>query len=50
VDAWRTYAYQAGISPTNSEDSNRVAFNRAHKALVDGGQVLAHNEYRWLPN
>jgi hypothetical protein len=49
VDTWRTYAYQAGISPTNTEDSNRVAFNRAHKSLVDAGHVMAHNEYRWLP-
>ena len=32
VDTWRRYAYQAGISPTNTEDSNRMAFDRAHKA------------------
>jgi hypothetical protein len=50
VDTWRTYAYQAGISPTNTEDSNRMAFNRAHSALVNDGHVLAHNEYRWLPD
>ena len=50
VDTWRTYAYQAGISPTNTEDSNRMAFNRAHKALVNADLVKAHNEYRWLPD
>ena len=50
VDTWRTYAYQAGISPTNTEDSNRMAFNRAHKALINADLVKAHNEYRWLPD
>jgi hypothetical protein len=50
VDTWRTYAYQAGISPTNTEDSKRVAFDRAHRALVNGAIVNAHNEYRWLPD
>jgi hypothetical protein len=50
VDTWRTYAYQAGISAKNTEDSKRVAFNRAHRALIEGGHVLAHNEYRWLPD
>jgi hypothetical protein len=50
VDTWRLYAYQAGISPTNTEDSNRMAFNRAHKALVNADTVKAHNEYRWLPD
>jgi len=49
VDQWRTYAYQGGISDANTEAANRMAFGRAHKALVDGGFVLAHNEYRWLP-
>ena len=47
VDTWRTYAY---LSPTNTEDSNRMAFNRAHKALVDADLVKAHNEYRWPPD
>ena len=50
VDTWRRYAYQAGISPTNTEDSNRMAFNRAHKALVNADLVKAHNEYRWPPD
>jgi hypothetical protein len=44
VDTWRRYAYQAGISPTNTEDSNRMAFNRAHSALVNADVVRAHNE------
>jgi AAA domain len=47
VDQWRTYAHQAGISPANTEDAKRKAFDRAHKAFVDGGHVGAHNEYRW---
>jgi hypothetical protein len=49
VDTWRIYAYQAGISPTNIEDSKRMAFDRAHKALVNADIVKSHNEYRWLP-
>jgi hypothetical protein len=27
-----------------------MAFNRAHKALVNADLVKAHNEYRWLPD
>jgi hypothetical protein len=48
VDTWRRYAYQAGISPKNTEDSNRVAFDRAHRALINQDIVHAHNEYRWV--
>jgi hypothetical protein len=48
VDTWRTYAYRAGISDTDNDDARRVAFSRAHKALVDGNHVQAWGEYRWL--
>jgi hypothetical protein len=48
VETWRTYAYQSGISDSDDPDARRVAFSRAHKALVDSGHVQAHNEYRWL--
>jgi hypothetical protein len=47
VETWRTYAYQSGISDTDDPDARRMAFKRAHKALVDGGHVGAWGDYRW---
>jgi AAA domain len=47
VDQWRTYAYQLGISDTADPDARRMAFKRAHEALVAGKYIAAWNEYRW---
>jgi hypothetical protein len=48
VDTWRRHCYQAGISDSDELEARKKAFSRAHKLLVDGNHVQAHNEYRWL--
>jgi AAA domain len=48
VETWRTYAYLSGISDSNETDAKRMAFKRAHGALVNGGYVKAHDDYRWI--
>ena len=48
VEAWRTYAYQSGISDSGEQDARRKAFQRAHETLVGGDHVKAWDEYRWL--
>jgi hypothetical protein len=47
VDQWRAYAYQSGISDTDTVDAKRVAFKRAHDALVAGKHVSAWADHRW---
>ena len=48
VDTWRRYCYQSGISDSDEPEARKKAFSRAHKLLVDGNHVQAHNEYRWI--
>ena len=48
VDTWRRYCYQSGISDSDAPEARKKAFSRAHKVLVDGNHVQAHNEYRWI--
>ena len=47
VERWRTYAYQSGISDTADPDAPRMAFKRAHEALIAGKHVVAWGDYRW---
>jgi AAA domain len=47
-DTWRRYCYQSGISDSDEPEARKKAFSRAHKLLVDGNHVQAHNEYRWI--
>jgi hypothetical protein len=48
VDTWRRYCYQSGISDSDAPEAQRKAFGRAHKLLIDGNHVQAHNQYRWV--
>ena len=48
VDTWRHYCYQSGISASAAPEARKKAFSRAHKVLIDGNHVQAHNEYRWI--
>lgn len=46
---WRRYAYQKGISPSESKSAKRMAFNRASEGLIAANQVGIWGDYCWLP-
>lgn len=47
VDVWREYAYEAGISPTPTDEAKRKAFQRSINKLRDLGQIDTRNDFWW---
>ncbi|GAA0641054.1 hypothetical protein GCM10009101_11410 [Brevundimonas lenta] len=48
VDAWRPYAYSAGISAADTGEARRKAFQTARQALQDKGLVGISDPWAWV--
>lgn len=48
VETWRTYAYKHGVSGSDEPRARRLAFQRAHEALVADRHVGMWEPYAWL--
>ncbi|WP_244532193.1 hypothetical protein [Methylocapsa palsarum] len=47
VSQWRDYAYRQGVAGSDEPRARRLAFQRAHEALVAAKQVAVWEPYAW---
>lgn len=48
-DQWRQAAYDAGVSPSDKQDTRRRAFNRCRDELLEANKVRCHEGRFWIP-